>query len=211
MYKPQKKVKAPARSKPTPLPKLSNKNLPAPQHERALNKSNLVLHRAIPAPDRGGAGDGNASDDETSRQDDEGEEEEDDEGPKDDRFYYTWDKFMRRSPAPKAPSRVATLDSDVEGRHKNLANSNESGLSTRENAATLFTDAAETCRRKVDAIVKECRRLNTKYYDPMFDLRNYDSLVSLSGWVNDEIDDAVKNRGHGGIDDVKRVGVSLRI
>lgn len=33
-----------------------------------------------------------------------------------------------------------------------------------------YEEAAEQCRRKVDQIVKECRRVNAKYRDPHFDL-----------------------------------------
>lgn len=33
-----------------------------------------------------------------------------------------------------------------------------------------YEDAAEQCRRKVEQIVKECRRVNSKYRDPHFDL-----------------------------------------
>ena len=38
------------------------------------------------------------------------------------------------------------------------------------NALASYEEAKEACTRKVDKIVKECRRLNQKYRDPHFDI-----------------------------------------
>lgn len=71
-------------------------------------------------------------------------------------------------------------------------------------ATTSYEEAAATCKGKVDAIVAECRRLNVKYYDPLFDLAEdkYDCLVSLSP---SEIPDSAK--GLTAVGAVKRVEV----
>ena len=73
-----------------------------------------------------------------------------------------------------------------------------------QSATTSYEEAVATCKGKVDAIVAECRRLNVKYYDKLFDLaeEKYDCLVSLSP---DEIPDSVKGLTQVGA--VKRVEV----
>jgi hypothetical protein len=38
------------------------------------------------------------------------------------------------------------------------------------NALASYEEAAESCRKKIAKIVKECRRLNQKYRDPHFDI-----------------------------------------
>lgn len=53
-------------------------------------------------------------------------------------------------------------------------------MNCRQNASTSYEEAAKSCRDKVDAIVAECRRLNQKYYDRMFNLPDLDTLVSLA-------------------------------
>lgn len=56
------------------------------------------------------------------------------------------------------------------------------GLHFRENAATSWEQAASECRAKVAAIIEECKRLNQKYRDPLFDLEASPyCLQSLSG------------------------------
>lgn len=72
-----------------------------------------------------------------------------------------------------------------------------------ESAARSFEEAADTCKRKVEAIVKECRRLNVKYNDPKFRLPDFDTLVNLSyGPFPDSWD-----REKGFVGSVKRVEV----
>lgn len=39
-----------------------------------------------------------------------------------------------------------------------------------QNAVASYEEAAQACRKKVEKIVKECRRLNQKYRDPHFDI-----------------------------------------
>ncbi|KAL9092964.1 MAG: hypothetical protein Q9159_000588 [Coniocarpon cinnabarinum] len=125
--------------------------------------------------------------------------------PKDDRFYHVWDKFTQRQPLPSR-SRIAGLDEDVVGKHRKAAGRNRDGLASRENAATSFEEAAETCRKKVRAIVAECKRLNKKYHDPMFDLLSRRSLVSLTGLVNGDPHFIGANNNRDAVADVKRVG-----
>lgn len=60
-----------------------------------------------------------------------------------------------------------------------------------------YEEAAKACKAKVDAIVRECKRLNVKYCDRLFQLPSYDSLASL---ISTEYADDVGA--------VKRVGVS---
>jgi hypothetical protein len=72
----------------------------------------------------------------------------------------------------------------------------------RENAAVSYEEAAESCKAKVDAIVRECRRLNQKYYDRMFNLPDLDALVSLG---SEEDPTSVKDLI--GVGAVKRVEV----
>ena len=93
------------------------------------------------------------------------------------------------------------------GKHRRVGRNRE-GLASRENAATSFAEAAETCRQKVRAIVAECKRLNKKYTDPMFDLRSPHSLVSLTGWVNDDPHFIGANKRLDAVAEVKRVAVS---
>jgi hypothetical protein len=52
-------------------------------------------------------------------------------------------------------------------------------LCIRQKASTSYAEAAASCKAKVDAIIHECRRLNQKYYDRMFNLPDWDALVSL--------------------------------
>lgn len=132
-----------------------------------------------------------------------------DDKPVDDRFYATWDKFTKKRPSIKSTSTIKNLDHDLDGKHKRAPGRNPNGLASRQNAATSFEEAAETCRRKVRAIVDECKRLNKKYHDPMFDLRGNNSLVSLTGWVHEQYDISAY-RLKGGVADVKRVGVSCQ-
>jgi hypothetical protein len=70
----------------------------------------------------------------------------------------------------------------------------------RQRATTSYEEAATSCRAKVEAIRHECRRLNQKYYDRLFDLPYQDALVSL-----DASADPLSVKGLQGIGSVKRV------
>jgi hypothetical protein len=72
----------------------------------------------------------------------------------------------------------------------------------RQNATTSYDEAAASCKEKVDAIVRECRRLNQKYYDRMFNLPDLDALVSLAS-----DDDPTSVKDLIGVGAVKRVEV----
>lgn len=53
-------------------------------------------------------------------------------------------------------------------------------IPSSENATNSFHEARSTCLSKVNAIIKECRRLNVKYNDPSYHLPDYDTLASLA-------------------------------
>jgi hypothetical protein len=53
-------------------------------------------------------------------------------------------------------------------------------FSSRLNATTSYEEAKATCEAKVKAIIRECRRLNQKYYDRRFDLPHVSTLSSLN-------------------------------
>jgi hypothetical protein len=73
-----------------------------------------------------------------------------------------------------------SLDKDVEGRPGHpMVRSNTEGVISRQKATTSYDEAAKSCRLKVEAIKRECRRLNQKYYDRLFDLPEEDTLLSL--------------------------------
>lgn len=73
--------------------------------------------------------------------------------------------------------------------------------SNSQAATTSYEEAAATCRAKVSAIVNECTRLNVKYTDRTFNLRDDDALVSLDSY--DDPPSSIK--GLGGIGSAKRV------
>jgi hypothetical protein len=73
-----------------------------------------------------------------------------------------------------------SLEKDVEGRPGHpMVRSNTEGVISRQRATTSYDEAAASCRAKVEAIKRECRRLNLKYYDRMFDLPAQDTLLAL--------------------------------
>ncbi|TID23599.1 Methylenetetrahydrofolate reductase 2 [Venturia nashicola] len=73
-----------------------------------------------------------------------------------------------------------SLDRDVEGRPGHpMVRSNTEGVISRQKATTSYDEAAASCRAKVEAIRRECLRLNQKYYDRLFDLPCADTLTSL--------------------------------
>ncbi|KAK5169004.1 uncharacterized protein LTR77_006313 [Saxophila tyrrhenica] len=83
-----------------------------------------------------------------------------------DNFYESWDKFLALEPnrgqrLSRAQRAVNVEQAEVEGAE---------GKKVQENAATSWEQAAESCRKKVAAIVEECTRLNQKYRDAIFDL-----------------------------------------
>lgn len=86
-----------------------------------------------------------------------------------DAFYPSWDKFLALE-----PSRAQRLSRPARAVAAEQAEVNDSpgaeGRKVQENAATSWEQAAECCRKKVAAIVEECKRLNQKYRDATFDL-----------------------------------------
>ncbi|KIW06159.1 uncharacterized protein PV09_03321 [Verruconis gallopava] len=94
-----------------------------------------------------------------------------------------------------------SLEKDVEGRPGHpMVRSNTEGVISRQRATTSYEEAVASCRAKVDAIRRECRRLNLKYYDRLFDLPAQDTLLSL-----DSKETPVSVKQLVGVGSVKRV------
>jgi len=101
-------------------------------------------------------------------------------GKRNDEFYGAWDKFLaiepKRAKSSSTPARKLQEERDA------VENTAGDGLRVVENAATSYQQAAAECRAKVNAIVDECRRLNQKYRDAIFDLEaNPYCLQNLNG------------------------------
>ncbi|KAH9807335.1 Calpain-type cysteine protease DEK1 [Teratosphaeria destructans] len=96
-----------------------------------------------------------------------------------DFFYETWDRFLAIAPKRAKRSPSARKLQEV----KDEANRTPGdGLQVHENAATSWEQAAAECKAKVAAIVEECKRLNQKYRDALFDLEtNSYCLMGLNG------------------------------
>jgi hypothetical protein len=90
--------------------------------------------------------------------------------PRSDDFYPSWDKFLALE--PKRGKKLSRPAQKVSEEQEAVVNSPgaEGVRVENENAATSWEQAAEECRAKVRAIVEECRRLNQKYRDAVFDL-----------------------------------------
>ncbi|KIN05743.1 hypothetical protein OIDMADRAFT_38228 [Oidiodendron maius Zn] len=75
-----------------------------------------------------------------------------------------WAKFNSKTPG--RASNILPKEKDA----PNSGNQPLRGISKAKDAASTYEEAAATCRAKVEAIVKECRRVNQKYRDPHFDM-----------------------------------------
>lgn len=75
-----------------------------------------------------------------------------------------WDKFTT-----KHPGKVFTILPD-NLYAKRAAAYAPKGSIPGQNALASYQEAADACKKKVEKIVKECRRLNQKYRDPHFDI-----------------------------------------
>ena len=101
-------------------------------------------------------------------------------GKRSDVFYEAWEKFLAIE--PKRPKATSTMAQKVEEEKESVEKSPGDGLQVKENAASSWEQAAAECKAKVAAIVEECKRLNQKYRDAIFDLEmNPYCLQSLSG------------------------------
>lgn len=85
-----------------------------------------------------------------------------------DYFYGAWDKFLALE--PKRAKRISTPARKIEEEKKEVADTPGDGKQVEENASLSWEQAAAECRAKVAAIVDECKRLNQKYRDALFDL-----------------------------------------
>jgi hypothetical protein len=75
-----------------------------------------------------------------------------------------WDKFTT-----KHPGKIFTILPDNLYAKRAAAHAPKGSI-PGVNALASYDQAVESCRNKVDKIVKECRRLNQKYRDPHFDI-----------------------------------------
>ena len=83
---------------------------------------------------------------------------------------------------PKRAISTSTAARKIEEEKQIVESSSSDGLQIKQNAAMSWERAADECRAKVAAIVKECQRLNQKYRDAIFDLEtNPYCLQGLSG------------------------------
>lgn len=119
-----------------------------------------------------------------------------------DDFYPAWTSFLALQPrraaaTSRAAAAVGKVKQTVEAQEQKREDagvpaaadaegvSPAEGLATQApNAESSYARAADQCRLKVAAIVKECRRLNQKYTDALFDLDcDVDCMLSLTGQV----------------------------
>ncbi|KAI9829173.1 MAG: hypothetical protein M1832_000196 [Thelocarpon impressellum] len=75
-----------------------------------------------------------------------------------------WSKFTTKTPGQA----FTILPDDLYA--KRAARSAPKGVVPGHNAAASFDEAVATCKAKVENISKECRRVNSKYRDPHFDI-----------------------------------------
>jgi hypothetical protein len=106
-----------------------------------------------------------------------------------DNFYPAWDKFLAIE--PKRAKKIDPTARKLEAEKKTVEDSSPQGegLKIEENASKSLEQASAECRAKVAAIVAECKRLNQKYRDAIFDLEtNPFCLQSLHGRVPKAVD-----------------------
>ena len=85
-----------------------------------------------------------------------------------DYFYSAWDKFLALE--PKRAKRISTPARKIAEEKKEVSETPGDGKKVEENASLSWEHAAAECKAKVAAIVDECKRLNQKYRDALFDL-----------------------------------------
>ena len=101
-------------------------------------------------------------------------------GKRSDYFYEAWDKFLAIE--PKRAKTVSRMPRKTEEEKVAVERSPGDGLQVKENAASSWEHAVAECKAKVAAIVEECKRLNQKYRDAIFDLEsNPYCLQNLNG------------------------------
>ncbi|RSL99955.1 hypothetical protein CDV31_011986 [Fusarium ambrosium] len=105
-----------------------------------------------------------------------------------------WDKFNS-----KAPGKVTSIF--PRSLHKSLLENADSSTPKSRNAAQSYEAAAQQCKNRVRAIVKECERTNTKFSDPEFDIELdfrraiYDCLFGLLNDLSLEGDGGLNHKG----------------
>lgn len=99
---------------------------------------------------------------------------------KDDYFYPAWESFL--SGQSNCSTRSSHHVRELEAEKEKITQEQPDGLRIEENAASSWEQAATACTAKVTAIAQECRRLNQKYRDAIFDLEeNEFCLKNLAG------------------------------
>lgn len=103
---------------------------------------------------------------------------------KNDNFYPAWDSFLATSPNRATKTSAKALKT-AQIQAATASDPLAPGLNVHEPVSTSYDQAASQCRAKVAAIVEECKRLNQKYRDPLFDIESSDdnTLQSLDGRV----------------------------
>ncbi|RSL67178.1 hypothetical protein CEP54_003318 [Fusarium duplospermum] len=105
-----------------------------------------------------------------------------------------WDKFNS-----KAPGKVTSIF--PRSLHKSLIENADASTPKSRNAAQSYEDAAQQCKDRVRAIVKECERTNSKFSDPEFDIELdfrrsiHDCLFGLLNDLSLEGDGGLKHKG----------------
>ncbi|GAB1725714.1 hypothetical protein NU195Hw_g4871t1 [Hortaea werneckii] len=104
-----------------------------------------------------------------------------------DYFFEAWDKYL--SIEPERTKKFSAVAKKIEEEKALIASTPGDGLQRQENAAKSWEQAATECKAKVAAIVQECRRLNQKYRDAVFNLEaNSYCLQNLAGRFPNAID-----------------------
>ena len=75
-----------------------------------------------------------------------------------------WGKFTT-----KHPGKIFTILPDNLYAKRAAAHAPKGSI-PGQNAVASYKEAVDACKKKVEKIVKECRRLNQKYRDPHFDI-----------------------------------------
>nr|POE47995.1 calpain-type cysteine protease adl1 [Quercus suber] len=108
-------------------------------------------------------------------------------GSRHDAFYTAWDKFLALE--SKRAKSASSIVRKIEAEKCEVDATPQGGRYVRENAARSLQEATKECRAKVNAIVKECKRLNQKYRDAVFNLEEGPyCLMSLSGHCPEALD-----------------------
>ncbi|KAK0707169.1 hypothetical protein B0T21DRAFT_416338 [Apiosordaria backusii] len=93
-----------------------------------------------------------------------------------------WDKYITKTPGKVTTIFPPSLYSSLLPRPSTFTKNDTTASPTTTNFGSSYTAAAEACRAKIARIVRDCRRTNSKFTDPDFDLRGnqWDCLLGLN-------------------------------